>query len=127
MLYVGCLPVEIEPAEQEVPHYLYGRVWLVSKIPHDVYMCHTDFCTILREQNISLELMTEHNCYPVFLGAELKQRYYRGTSPAVLEVMSCSHGRQDVKNDLLCRVLQTATMAIISLSLATAAQQCWPI
>ena len=120
MLYVGCLPVEIEPAEQEVLQYFHG---CNLRFP---VMC-TRIDNDLREQNISLELMTEHNCYPVFLGAELKDRYYRGTSLAKLEVMSCSHRRQIVKRQPLCRVLQTATMAVVSLPLATAAQQCWPI
>jgi len=29
-------------------------------------------------QTVALELITEHNCYPVFLGSELKQKYYKG-------------------------------------------------
>lgn len=32
-------------------------------------------------QTVALELMTEFNCYPVFLTPELKERFYKGATP----------------------------------------------
>lgn len=43
-LYVGCLPVEVDPQDQD---------------------------------EVSLQLQKQHNCFPVFLGTELKTNYYR--------------------------------------------------
>ena len=32
-------------------------------------------------QMVALELFSMFNCFPVFLGPDLKERYYRGTCP----------------------------------------------
>lgn len=44
-----------------------------------------DDCTkcVSLMQMVALELFTAFNCFPVFLGSELKERYYKGRSHVI--------------------------------------------
>ncbi len=55
-------------------------------------------------QMVALELYANFNCFPVFLGAELKERYYKGerlwcapglsaSTRSALNVMQCTHSQ----------------------------------
>ena len=108
-LYVGCLPVEIEGHEQEVGaawaacwgcsagheeqravHRAAARRrgWAAVSPPSGDQMI-TARCTLTCSlQEVTQQLMTDFNCYPVFLGAELKNNYYK--SEAACRCTACS-------------------------------------
>ena len=106
-MYVGCLPVELDPDEQDVrdaslllaklmshcllPGPCTCRVLICSASMSCMHACSTQTSTArcqvgwwnvfpdVAVQEAALELYTQFNCCVVFLGADLKERYYKGT------------------------------------------------
>ena len=76
VLYVGCLPVEIEPNEQEVTWKSCIRSYQICGVAvlHAVRV----IAEVSATQMVALELYSTFNCFPVFLGPSLKERYYKG-------------------------------------------------
>lgn len=94
-IYVGCLPVEIEGHEQEVRRRAMGGAARWSGVQAGWRAGRgrlsnlevADTCASFppsrplplccQVQDVTQQLMADFNCYPVFLGTELKTNYYK--------------------------------------------------
>ncbi len=83
-VYVGCLPVEVEGHEQEVRELRWSCSGCnpTNDTELDVQIMYFSL------QEVAQQLMTQFNCYPVFLGEELKTNYYKKFCKQQLEVLS---------------------------------------
>lgn len=112
VLYVGCLPVEIEGRDQEVLAFISSLEMLDEDATASEYS--------MALQMVALELMTQFNCCPVFLGKELKEQFYKGMiQPTVSD--TCT-------NNPWSRQLISLAKCIDQLSRAGfCKQQLWPL
>ena len=84
VLYVGCLQIEIDSNEQEVRNSLAHPSSLVCESLYIV--SSTNITPLLYPlQMVALELYSTFNCFPVFLGSSLKERYYKGTVKLLID------------------------------------------
>jgi hypothetical protein len=110
VLYVGCLPVEVDPLRQEVCAFPPQRPapfclsvgglsvhCQASPLSHHHpsecgergEFCRGEFCRLTLgwltlTQEVAVELYTAFNCCPVFLAPELKEKYYKGKRDSLL-------------------------------------------
>lgn len=64
-------------------------------------------------QAVSQELYTQFNCFPVFLGRELKEEYYKGL-PSTAGPCSGIKSRHTVTPDCQCRLSRASCRSVCS-------------
>lgn len=79
-VYVGCLPNEIDGHEQDVrrlPAALLQPKLIVPARLHPTQAADAAAALPILPQEVAQQLQRQFGCFPVFLGAELKENYYK--------------------------------------------------